>query len=155
MKLTKNFSLREFTKSQTAERRGIDNSPTDEHLAAIRATAENIAQPVRDHFGPTVITSGYRSQALNKAIGGSQNSQHSKGEAIDFEVIGVSNYEVAKWIKENLVFDQLILEFYTPGDPNSGWVHCSYRADGENRYEVLTAVKNSSGKTEYLLGLKP
>ena len=151
MKLSKNFSLAEYTKSQTALRMGIDNSPDEEHLKCAKELFEHVVQPIRDHFGPTIITSGYRSPALNRAIGGSEKSQHSIGQAVDLEVPGVSNYEVAAWIQENLRFDQLILEFYTPGEPNSGWVHVSYRT-GICRHSVLTAVKEN-GKTVYLEGL--
>ncbi len=152
MKLSENFSLSEYTKSQTASRKGIDNTPGDEHLEAAKALFENVAQPIRDHFGPTVITSGYRSPELNEAIGGSATSQHSKGEAVDLEVMGTSTAEVCEWIADNLDFDQLILEFYTPGDTNSGWVHVSYKADGSNRKECLTASK-VDGKTQYSHGL--
>lgn len=152
MKLSKNFTLAEFTKSQTALRMGIDNTPEGEHLEAAQALFENVVQHVRDHFGPTTINSGYRGPQLNEAVGGSSRSQHCKGEAVDIEVPGVPNAEVAEWIAENLDFDQLILEFYTPGIPDSGWVHVSYRADGENRNQVLTALKED-GKTVYVEGL--
>lgn len=152
MKLSKNFTLAEFTKSQTALRMGIDNTPEGEHLEAAQALFENVVQHVRDHFGPTTINSGYRGHELNEAVGGSSRSQHCKGEAVDIEVPGVPNAEVAEWIAENLDFDQLILEFYTPGIPDSGWVHVSYRADGENRNQVLTALKED-GKTVYVEGL--
>jgi hypothetical protein len=152
MRLSQNFTLREYTKSQTASRKGIDNTPSEQHLEAARALFENVAQPVRDHFGTTIITSGYRSPALNAAIGGSATSQHSKGEAVDLEVPGVSTAEVAEWISENLVYDQLILEFYTPGDTNSGWVHVSFKADGSNRHENLTATRDSNG-VHYSYGL--
>jgi hypothetical protein len=152
MKLSKNFSLAEFTKSQTAERKGIDNTPQGEHMDAAVALFENVVQPVRDHFGPTVINSGYRSPELNDAVGGSSKSQHCKGEAADIEVPGVANPELAQWIHDNLDFDQLILEFVTPGIPDSGWVHVSYKADGDNRKSVLTA-KRIDGKTVYEQGL--
>jgi hypothetical protein len=152
MRLSENFTLAEYTKSQTASRKGIDNTPGDEHLESARALFENVAQKVRDHFGPTIITSGYRSPALNEAIGGSATSQHSKGEAADLEVPGVATAEVAQWISDNLDYDQLILEFYTPGETNSGWVHVSYKADGSNRNQNLTAAK-VNGKTEYSHGL--
>ncbi len=151
MNLSENFTLAELTKSDTAIRKGIDNSPTDEHLENLKAVVQNVLQPVRDHFGPVRVTSGYRSEALNDAIGGSSKSQHSKGQAVDFEVSGVSNYDVACWIRDNIEFDQLILEFYVSGDPNSGWVHCSYK-DGDNREECLTATKEN-GKTVYNHGL--
>jgi zinc D-Ala-D-Ala carboxypeptidase len=152
MKLSENFSLAEFTKSQTAIRNGIDNTPEGEHLEAARALFQNVVQPVRDHFGPTIINSGYRGPDLNRAVGGSSSSQHCKGEAVDIEIPGVANAEIAKWIEENLEFDQLILEFYTPGIPDSGWVHVSYKADGANRKSVLTAMKEG-GKTVYKVGL--
>lgn len=152
MQLSKNFSLREFTKSQTASRKDIDNTPSGEHLEAAKALFENVVQPVRDHFGPTIITSGYRSPALNEAIGGSATSQHSKGEAVDLEVLGTSTAEVCEWIAANTEFDQLILEFFEPGDINSGWVHVSYKADGTNRKECLTATKKD-GRTHYARGL--
>lgn len=152
MKLSKNFSLAEFTKSQTAERKGIDNTPEGDHMDAAVALFENVVQPVRDHFGPTVINSGYRSPALNDAVGGSSKSQHCKGEAADIEVLGVANADLANWIVENLEFDQIILEFYTPGIPDSGWVHVSYKADGDNRKSILTASR-VDGKTVYSEGI--
>ena len=114
MRLSENFTMAEFTKSQTAERRGIDNTPEGEHLDAAKSLFENVVQKVRDHFGPTVINSGYRSPALNEAVGGSSRSQHCKGEAADIEVPGTPNAELAEWIVDNLDFDQVILEFYTP-----------------------------------------
>ena len=110
MRLSKNFTLREFTKSQTALRQGIDNTPEGEHLDAAKELFENVVQPVRDNFGVTVINSGYRGPKLNEAVGGSSRSQHCKGQAVDIECPGTSNYEVAKWIEDNLDFDQLILE---------------------------------------------
>ncbi len=152
MKLSKNFSLAEFTKSQTAERKGIDNTPEGKHMDAAVALFEDVVQPVRDHFGPTTINSGYRSPALNDAVGGSITSQHCKGEAADIEVPGVANADLANWIVENLEFDQVILEFYTKGIPDSGWVHVSYKADGENRKSILTASR-VDGKTVYSEGI--
>lgn len=151
MKLSENFSLAEFTKSQTAIRMGIDNTPGEEHLENAKALFENVVQPVREQFGPTTINSGYRGPALNEAVGGSSKSQHCRGQAVDIEVPGVPNAEVAAWIEENLDFDQLILEFYTPGIPDSGWVHVSYNGDS-NRKSVLTAMKEN-GKTVYKQGL--
>jgi len=152
MRLSDNFTLAEYTKSQTALRQGIDNTPGEEHLEAAKALFEHVAQKIREHFGPTIITSGYRSPALNEAIGGSATSQHSKGEAVDLEVPGVPTAEVAQWISDNLDYDQLILEFYTPGETNSGWVHVSYKADGSNRNQDLTAAR-VDGKTQYSHGL--
>jgi zinc D-Ala-D-Ala carboxypeptidase len=152
MKLSKNFSMAEFTKSQTAERKGIDNTPQGEHLEAAKELFENVVQKVRDHFGPTVINSGYRCPELNEAVGGSAKSQHCHGEAADIEVPGVANADVANWIVDNLDFDQVILEFYKPGIPDSGWVHVSYKADGSNRKRPLTASR-VDGKTVYTVGI--
>ena len=152
MKLSKNFSLKEMTKSQTALRRGIDNEPGDEEEANLQQLCEQVLQKVRDHFGkPVTVNSGYRSTELNKAIGGSTTSDHCKGMAADIEIPGISNYELADWIKENCEFRQLILEFYTPGVPDSGWVHVSYNYE-ENEKKVMTALKED-GKTVYKLGL--
>jgi len=145
MKLSKNFSLSEMTKSQTAIRKGIDNTPTEQHIQNLKQLAKHILQPVRNMFGPVVITSGYRSPELCVNIGSSMKSQHTKGEAADFEVIGISNMKVAKWIKDNLQFDQLILECYEGG--NTGWIHCSYTE--EPRLDVLTYDR----KNKYRHGL--
>jgi len=151
VRLSENFTLSEFTKSQTAERKGIDNTPGEEHLEAAKHLFSNVVQKVRDNFGVTVINSGYRGPELNEAIGGSERSQHCKGEAVDIECPGTANYDVAAWIQDNLDFDQLILEFYKPGIPDSGWVHVSYKSEG-NRKSVLTAMKED-GKTVYKAGL--
>ena len=139
MLLSKNFSLLELTKSQTAERRGIDNKPTAEHIENMVALCENILQPVRDQYGSFIVSSGYRCPELCIAIGSSKDSQHAKGQAADFEVAGVSNYKLASWIEENLEFDQLILECFTGG--NTVWIHCSYVPDG--RRETLTYDKQN------------
>ena len=152
MKLSKNFTLEEFTKSQTATRMGIDNTPQGEHLEAAKLLFENVVQPVRDTFGPTIINSGYRGPELNAAVGGSAKSQHCNGEAVDIEVPGTANPDLAEWIEENLDYDQLILEFYKSGVPDSGWVHVSYKSPETNRKQSLTAVKQD-GKTVYLNGL--
>ena len=151
MKLSKNFTLTEFEKSQTAIRQGLDNSMPEEHLENAKALCENVLQKVRDHFGPVIINSGYRGEALNKAVGGSSKSQHCKGQAADIEIHSVSNYDLAKWIEKNTDFDQVILEFYTPGIPDSGWVHVTYNIEG-NRGKSLTASK-VDGRTHYSLGL--
>ncbi len=151
MKLSENFTIKEYIKSQSATRHGIDNSLSDEHLENAKKLFENVVQPVREEFGVTIITSGYRSPELNEKIGGSSRSQHCKGEAVDLECIHASTAEVAFWIEKNLDFDQLILEFYKPGDPNSGWVHVSYKDEG-NRKSTLTASK-INGKTVYTKGL--
>jgi zinc D-Ala-D-Ala carboxypeptidase len=148
MKLSANFSLAEMTKSQTATRKGIKNEPSTEHVENLIHLAETVLQPVREHFGkPVAISSGYRSPALCEAIGSSSKSQHAKGEAADFEIHGVDNKELATWISKNTEFDQLILEFYVPGDPNSGWVHCSAVKAG-SRKQVLKASKVEA-KTKY------
>ena len=148
MKLSKNFSLSELTKSQTATRKGISNEPSTEHVENLIHLAESVLQPVRDHFGkPVMISSGYRSPELCEAIGSSAKSQHAKGEAADFEIPGVDNMQLAMWISKNTKFDQLILEYYEPGDPNSGWVHCSAVKEG-SRAQVLKATK-VEGKTKY------
>lgn len=151
MKLSKNLSLGEFTLSQTAKREGIDNTPNEKHLEAAKLLAENIFQPIRDHFAtPIFISSGYRSDALNEAIGGSKTSQHSKGEALDIDMDhrkGPENEEIFHYIRENLPFDQLIWEFGTDKRPD--WVHVSYNSAGEQRGQILTAKRNSSGKVYY------
>ena len=149
MKLTENFSLNELTKSQTAERKGIDNTPSAEHQENLKSLCEMILQPIRDHFGQVVsVSSGYRSQELCVAIGSSTQSQHAKGQASDFEIFGISNKELADYIDENLDYDQLILEYWKGEDePNSGWVHCSY-TNGNNRKQYLRAYKEN-GSTKY------
>ena len=148
MKLSNNFSLAELVKSQTAERKGIHNKPETDAVENLIHLAETVLQPVRNHFGkPVMISSGYRSPELCEAIGSSSKSQHAKGEAADFEIPGVDNMQLAAWISKNTVFDQLILEFYEPGDPNSGWVHCSAVKEGP-RAQVLKATK-VEGKTKY------
>jgi hypothetical protein len=149
MKLSKNLTLDEATKSATAIKNGISNKPSSEHLSNLMAIAQNVFQPVRDHFGkPIAITSGYRSQALNDLIGGASGSQHSKGEALDLDADvfgGLENYQMFHYIKDNLDFDQLIWEF--GDDENPAWVHVSYKATG-NRGEVLICAKQN-GKTIY------
>jgi len=149
MKLTENFSLNELTKSQTAERKGIDNTPSTEHQENLKSLCEMILQPIRDHFGQVVsVSSGYRSPELCVAIGSSTQSQHAKGEASDFEIFGISNKELADYIDQNLDYDQLILEYWKGEDePNSGWVHCSY-TNGNNRKQYLRAYKEN-GSTKY------
>ena len=149
MKLTENFSLNELTKSQTAERKGIDNTPSTEHQENLKRLCETILQRVRDHFGQVVsVSSGYRSQELCVAIGSSTQSQHASGCAADFEIFNVSNKELADYIDQNLDYDQLILEYWKGEDePNSGWIHCSY-TNGNNRKQYLRAYKEN-GSTKY------
>ena len=147
MQLSRNFSLQELTKSDTAIRKGIDNEPNADQVDKLKALCENILQPVRDHFGRVKVTSGFRSPELCAAIGSSVNSQHAKAEAADFECVGVDNAELADWIHRELPYDQLILEFYTPGEPNSGWIHCSF-TEGMPRKQFLHAFRKD-GKTQY------
>jgi zinc D-Ala-D-Ala carboxypeptidase len=152
MNLSKNFSLSELTKSETAIRKSIDNTPSDEALNNLTTLCNMVLQKVRNSHGAVTITSGYRSPELNKAIGGSTTSDHCKGLAADFEVKGMDNKELGKWIVDNLTFKQLILEFYTNGEPNSGWIHCSFE-EGNNYNQVLRAVKDGK-KTLYPTGLE-
>ena len=148
MKLSSNFSLAELIKSQTATRKGIDNTPSAEHQENLKSLCTSILQPVRDHFGRVVtISSGYRSPELCVAIGSKTTSQHAKGEAADFEIFGVSNKELADYINENLEYDQLILEYWKESDPNSGWVHCSF-SQNQKRRQYLKATK-INGATKY------
>jgi len=149
MQILKHFNMQEVVKSQTAIRLGIDNSLPDELLPYVIDVAENILEHVREVFiAPVLVCSWYRSPALNKAIGGSKTSDHCFGRAVDFEVDGISNKQVAIYIRDHLKFKQLILEYYVSGKPNSGWVHCSY-LEGRNTNEVL---KTSDGKN-YKTGL--
>lgn len=150
MKLTEHFSLAEMTVSPTAKRLGLSNQPTPEHIENMRYCCEKILEPVRAHFGkPIQINSSYRSPLVNKAVGGSKTSQHVNGQAIDFEIPGIDNKVVADWIGDNLEFDQVILEFYTKGDKNSGWVHASIKKEGGNRKMRMIATKSKAGGTVY------
>jgi NADH dehydrogenase FAD-containing subunit len=149
MQLSKNLSLAEVVRSESAKRNGISNTPTKEHLANLVSIALNVFQPIRDHFlVPIHISSGYRSLALNKAVGGSNTSQHSKGQALDIDMDGtkITNKQIFDFIKDNIEFDQLIWEFGT--DKNPDWVHVSY-AKGKNRKQILKAVRRN-GKTSYI-----
>jgi hypothetical protein len=150
--ITKNFSLQELTKSETALRHGLENKPGAVELANLTELAGKVLQPVRDHFSKGVkVNSGFRHPEVNAKVGGSRTSDHCRGMAADIEIPGVANAELAEWVKNNLEFTQLILEFYTPGIPDSGWVHVSY--DPKNlKKQVLTATKQG-GKTVYLPGL--
>ena len=148
MQLSENFSLLELTKSQTATRKGIENTPSPEHQENLKLLCTHILQPVRDRFERVVsVSSGYRSEELCLAIGSKITSQHAKGQAADFEIYGLSNQELATYIKENLDYDQLILEYWTPESPNNGWIHCSYNVN-VNRKQYLKAYKEN-GKTKY------
>lgn len=151
MQLSKNLALAEVTRSESAKRKGISNQPTPEHIENLKKVAENIFQPIREHFGvPIHVSSGYRSKALNDAIGGSLSSQHCQGEALDLDMdgspSGVSNKDVFEFIKNKLNFDQLIWEFGS--DSNPDWVHVSYESSGKQRKQILKASK-VGGKTVY------
>jgi zinc D-Ala-D-Ala carboxypeptidase len=151
MQLSKNLSLSEMMRSESAKRKNINNTPTGEHVANMKKLAMNIFQPIREHFNvPIHISSGYRSAALNASIkGASKTSQHSTGEAIDIDMDGatVTNMQIFQWIKNNLIFDQLIYEF--GNDSNPDWVHVSYESGGKQRKQVLKAIKKN-GKTSYI-----
>ena len=151
MQLSKNFNLVELTKSQTAERKGIPNDPSPDHQENLRLLCERVLQPVRDHFNHVVsISSGYRSAALCQAIGSSVDSQHAKGLAAAFEIYGTPNNEIFNWIKNNLLYDQMILEFWNSDEPNSGWLHVSYNPDSsENIKQNLRAYKDEDNRTQY------
>ena len=142
MKLSQNFSLRELTKSQTAERKGISNEPTEEHIENLKLLCTKILQPIRDEFGIVSVSSGYRSPALCEALGSKSTSQHARGQAADFECYGIANNKLFEWATKNLTFDQAILEFYT-GEPESGWIHMSYNEDN-NRGETLRAFRENN-----------
>ena len=150
MKLSKNLSLKEVVKSNTAIKNGLDNSPKEEHLENLKALAANIFQPIRDYFKkPIAITSGYRGEELNKLIGGSMSSQHCKGEALDIDADvykGLTNAEIFNYIALTLDFDQLIWEFGDEKQPN--WIHVSYTTSRPNRKEMLAAYREN-GKTRY------
>jgi zinc D-Ala-D-Ala carboxypeptidase len=150
--LTQNFTLSEMTKSETALRFGMANDPTETEIENMRVLCEKVLQPVRNYYGMGVkVNSGYRHPLVNAKVGGSATSDHCKGFAADIEIPGVANADLAEWIKDNCEFKQLILEFYTPGVPDSGWVHVSYDPS-DNKKQVLTATKKD-GKTVYLPGL--
>jgi hypothetical protein len=152
MNLTANFTLAEMVKSDTALRHDMDNTPGETEIENLKRLCEQILQPVRDHFKTGVkVNSGYRHPEVNAKVGGSKTSDHCKGQAADIEIPGIPNANLAKWIMDNLEYTQLILEFYTPGVPDSGWVHVSYDPDNLKK-QNLTATKQG-GKTVYLTGL--
>jgi len=152
MNLTANFTLEELVKSETALRNDMDNTPGEAEIANLKTLCEKVLQPVRDHFQTGVkVNSGFRHPEVNAKVGGSKTSDHCKGQAADIEIPGIANADLAVWIMDNLNYTQLILEFYTPGVPDSGWVHVSY--DPANlKKQNLTATKQG-GKTVYLNGL--
>ena len=151
MKLTANITLDELTKSQVAERKGINNNPSPAQIENLKALAVNILQPVRSHYDkPLIISSGFRCAQLCLEIGSSVNSQHvadDQAAAADFEIPGVDNRELASWIRSELDFDQLILEFYKDNEPTLGWIHCSYSTNS-NRNQSLRAFRED-GKVVY------
>ncbi|MEL6876349.1 MAG: D-Ala-D-Ala carboxypeptidase family metallohydrolase [Pseudomonadota bacterium] len=155
MKLSPHFHLSEFTASQTATRLMINNMPGPAEIAAMKLLCEKVLEPVRAQYErPVMISSGYRSAELNRALMGSRSSQHIKGEAADFEIPGVDNLGICRWMEQRLNYDQLILEFYRRGQPASGWVHVSYREPYRNM--ELTArrvIRNGRRTTEYLSGI--
>jgi D-alanyl-D-alanine dipeptidase len=152
MKLSEHLDLSEVTRSESAKRNGISNMPTEQHIANFKLLAENVFEPIRNHFRcPIHISSGYRSAELNRAIkGSSATSQHCTGEAIDVDMDGssngVTNKMVFDFIKDNLEFDQLIWEFGTASNPD--WVHVSYESTGKQRKQILKAIR-TNGKTSY------
>lgn len=151
MNLSKNLTLFEMTRSEVAKRKGVSNQPTPEHIANMIVLAEKVFEPIREHFGvPIYVSSGYRSAALNKKIGGARNSQHMTGEAMDIDMdghnSGVTNVQIFDYIRQNLVFDQLIFEYGNSTCPD--WIHVSYRSGGNQRREVLRATRGTFG-TKY------
>lgn len=152
MQLTENFSLNEMIKSETALRNGIDNTPTEQVIDNLRLLCEHVLQPLRTAYGRGIkVNSGYRAPEVNAAVGGSKTSDHCRGQAADIEIPGVPNYDLALYISQYFNFTQLILEFYTPGIPDSGWVHVSYDPTNLKR-QVMTAMREN-GKTVYKSGL--
>jgi len=146
MRLSKNFTLSEVTRSNTAKRLGIDNAPKNAHLKSMQRLITNLIQPMRDALGPIRITSGYRSPELNRAIGGSKKSQHSKAEAVDIQFWSegqMNNQIIYNWVlQSNIEFDQMINEF------DYAWIHISLK-EKNNRKEVLEAYKDKDGDTAY------
>lgn len=151
MRLSEHFTLAEMEFSATAVRRGLVNRAPPEAVEALRRLVGAVLQPLRAYFGPVRVLSGYRSPELNRLVRGSRTSQHMLGEAADVRVPGRSTLEVAQYIRDRLPFDQLILEYYTPGVPESGWVHVSYR-EGRLRRQVLTKVPGERGYRTGLIG---
>lgn len=148
MMLTRSFSLQELSKSRTAKNRGWDNTPPPYAVENLKLLCEHVLQPVRDHFNlPVVISSGYRSANVNRAEGGSHSSQHLIGQAADFEIMGVHNADIWRFIKANLEYDQLIAEHLQLDDPNAGWIHVSY--SDNNRKQAISCVNGN-----YVAGLQ-
>ena len=153
-KISPNFLLSEMTKSTTALKNGIKNEPPVCAIVALTALANNVIQPARIHYGiPFAPNSGFSCLALGKLLGRSETSQHAKGEGVDFEIPGVDNYELALWLSENTIFDQIILEHYTKGQPASGWIHASHIVHGKNRGDLRHTEFNKDGELHYPSGL--
>ena len=146
MRLSKNFTVSEITRSNTAKRKGIDNSPTDKHLKSLQLMITHLIQPIRDELGPIRVTSGYRSPKVNRAVGGSRKSQHCKGEALDLQfwrdgkMINKEIYDFV--INSDLKFDQMINEF------DFSWIHLSYNHT-RNKNVILEAFTDEDGDTAY------
>jgi zinc D-Ala-D-Ala carboxypeptidase len=154
MQLSEHFSLAEMTSSDTARRIGDPNQPGPGESASLVTLCREVLEPVRTHFGrPVRVNSGYRSLRTNRAVGSKDNSQHRLGEAADIEIDGLTNAELAFWIRDNLDFDQVILESYRPGVAGSGWVHVSYRT-GRLRKKCNTMTMGSHGPI-YSIGINP
>lgn len=150
--ITANFTLEELIASSTAKKNGLDNTPSTEEIVNLKILANKVLQPIRNYYNkPVKINSAFRSLEVNRLVGGSSNSHHCKGQAADITIAGITNPELATWIKDNLKFTQVILEFYTKGVPNSGWVHVSYDS-ADLKCQALTAQKEN-GKTIYKNGL--
>jgi hypothetical protein len=149
MQLSKHFSLKEMTKSGTAARLGLDNTPNEKQIENLKALCENILEPLRDYYEsrPIMVSSGFRSEKLSEAIGSSSRSAHCQGMAVDFEIPGFDNKQVAAHIKNNFDFDQLISEYYEEGVADSGWIHVAYKRDGSNRKQSL--IKDKEGYKEW------
>jgi zinc D-Ala-D-Ala carboxypeptidase len=153
-RISKHFTLRELTYSQTAERNKIDNTPPPAVVENLKALCDAVLEPLRATTGPITITSGYRAPAVNKIIGGNSRGQHPLGQAVDMECFSMSTRALAERVIElKLPFDQLIMEFASAKDPNAGWVHVSHKKEGGNRGQILRAERNAAGKTVYLPGL--
>jgi hypothetical protein len=152
MKLSANFTLSELTKSQTAIRHGIPNEPNADQIDNLKQLCINILQPIRSEFDkPVIISSAFRTAELCLRLGSSINSQHTAtngAAAADFEIFSIPNQELALWIKNNLEYDQLILEFHNEKEPNSGWIHCSFSVK-HNRNQSLIAYRDENGKVQY------